>query len=329
MEKESIQSLGGKARAEALPPELRSEIASRAAAARWKIPRATHYGSLDIAGREIECAVLEDGTRVLSRIGFLRAIGRKGKAKGGRKYDEDFKLPVFLTAENLRPYIPHELLENSTPIDFLAPKGGKSMGYKAELLPLVCNVFLDAKEGGRLNANQTHIAEACRLLVRGFAVVGINALVDEATGYQDVRDRLALQKILEKFISDELLKWAKRFPDEFYMEMFRLKGWRWRGMAINRPSVVGKYTEDLVYDRMHPKLVEELKRLNPKDEKGHRKARHHQWLTADVGHPRLRDHLNGILALMRASRTWAEFKRLVDKAYPKGGVANLELELDQ
>jgi len=61
-------------------------------------------GDLTIGGAIIPCAVLEDGTRVLSRAGFIRAIGRTGKAKGGRLYDEEFKRPVFLTASNLKPF---------------------------------------------------------------------------------------------------------------------------------------------------------------------------------------------------------------------------------
>ena len=59
--------------------------------------------------------------------------------------------------------------------------------------------------------------------MRGFARVGIIALVDEATGYQEFRAREALEEILQKFISNELMKWVKTFPDEFYQQMFRLE----------------------------------------------------------------------------------------------------------
>ena len=80
----------------------------------------------------------------------------------------------------------------------------------------MCHVFLDAQEAGVLKPNQYHIAEACRILSRGFATVGIIGLVDEATGFQEVRDRLALQEILDRFLRKEFAAWAKRFPDEFY-----------------------------------------------------------------------------------------------------------------
>jgi hypothetical protein len=279
--------------------------------------KATHVGDLEIGGIRIRCAVLEDGTRVIAREGLLRAIGRTGNPKKG----ELFKLPTFLRADNLKRFISQELVSSSTPLMFRPISGGTvsrmSYGYKAEILPLVCNVFLDAREAEELRANQIHIYERCKILLRGFAVVGITALVDEATGYQEVRDRLALQAILDRFLRKELAAWAKTFPDEFYREMFRLKGWHWKQLSTKRPSLVGHYTKDLVYERLAPGLLEELEKLNPKDEKGHRKRKHHQWLTEDVGHPALAQHLYAIIGFMRASTTWEHFYRMVQRAFPK------------
>jgi hypothetical protein len=96
--------------------------------------------------------------------------------KGGRAYDDEFKLPVFLTANNLKPYISDELKENSSPIIFKY-KETQFIGYKAELLPQVCGVFIDADEAGVLTVMQKHIAQECRILLRGFATVGIIALI--------------------------------------------------------------------------------------------------------------------------------------------------------
>ena len=77
---------------------------------------------------------------------------------------------------------------------------------------------------------------ACELLMRGLAHVGIIALVDEATGFQQIRDRDALQAILDAYLRKELAAWAKRFPDEFYQQIFRLRGWQWKGMKIQTAS---------------------------------------------------------------------------------------------
>lgn len=282
-----------------------------------KIRKATHDGEITIGDITIPCVVLEDGTRLLSRISFIRAIGRKGKAKGGRAYDNEFKTPVFLTAKNLKPFISEDLIENSTPIQFVL-NGTQSIGYKAELLPQVCGVFLDADDAEKLNKNQRHIAEMCKILIRGFAEVGIIALVDEATGYQEIRRKEALQAILDKYLRKELAVWAKRFPDEFYKEMFRLRGWQWKKLSVSRPSIVGKWTKDLVYERLAPGIIQELENRNPVIQgKKYRKDRHHQYLTDDIGHPALANHLYGIIGMMRASSTWDQFYRLVQRAYPK------------
>lgn len=311
---------GGYARAEALSPEERSEIAKRAAVARWNNPllKGTHQGELRLGNKVLPCYVLEDGTRVIARAGVLRAIGRTGKAKGGRQYDNEFQTPVFLSAENLKPFVSEELIKNSTPIVF-SHNGTKRIGYRAEFLPQVCEVFLDAKDAAALRPNQKHIADACKILYRAFAKVGIVALVDEVTGYQEIRHREALQAILDKYLRKEFAAWAKRFPNEFYQEIFRLRKWDWKGRSTNPPQVVAKYTKDIVYARLAPGIVKELEVRNPRDEKGNRKVRHHQWLTEEIGHPALERHLYAVVGLMKIADSWDGFKKMIDRAYPKRG----------
>jgi hypothetical protein len=318
---------GGRARAERLSPEQRRDIARQAAEARWsaegklKVLRATHEGPLEIAAHVLPCAVLEDGTRVLSRFGFMQAIGRTGKAKGGRRYDEESKVPVFLTAENLKPFVTQELLDNSKAIPFRPLGGGGiAMGYRAELLTQVCNVFINAKFAGVLKANQEHIALRCKILSQGFALVGITALIDEATGYQDVRARDALAKILEAFVTKELRRWVSTFPPEYYKELFRLRGWQYPTLPQSqqrRPMMAGKITNDIVYARLAPGVRQELHRLTPRDEKGRLKHKLFQRLTERVGHPKLREHLASVVTLMRASDNWADFMKMLDRALPK------------
>lgn len=282
------------------------------------ITRAVSEGKAIINGIELPCAVLETGDRVFNRTEFMHSIGRKGKAKGGRKYDAEFEIPVFISAQNLQPYITDDLLNNSQPIQFIPEQGGQSqIGYKVELLPEVCNLFIDANEAGVLKPNQVHIAEQCKILVRGFQTIGIIALVDEATGYQDLRARDALEKLLEKYLTDHKLNWAKRFPDDFYKQMFRLKGWQYSSLGFSkRPGVAGKYTNDIVYERLAPKVLEELEKRNPKVN-GHRKDRHHQYLTEDFGHPKLKEHITGVIALMKAAPNWTSFRRMIERVYPK------------
>ena len=283
-----------------------------------KVIAGTPDKPLIIGDIEIPCYVLEGDIRVIARAAVLRAIGRTGKAKGGRQYDKEFQTPVFLTAENLKPFISSELEENSKPIEFLY-KGSKIIGYRAEFLPQVCEVFLDAKEENSLRPNQKHIAAACRILYRAFATVGIIGLVDEATGYQRMREERALATILEKLIAKELQPWTKTFPYEFYQLLYRLRGWSGPD-GHKRTHQVAHDTNDLVYDRLAPGVLDELKKKNPAITPGRRKKRHHQWFTPEFGHPKLKEHLVGVMALMRAAPNWTVFKRNLQRAYPKDGI---------
>lgn len=246
---------------------------------------------------------------------MYRALGRTGRGqKGGGPH-----LPFFLASKSVSPYLSEDLMMASTPIVFVPHNGGPAAyGYRAELLPLVCEAFLAAREAGALPYNQAHIAKQSELLIRGLARVGITALIDEATGYQEIRDKNALQAILDKYLAKELAAWAKRFPDEFYQQIFRLHKWEWKGMKVNRPGVVAHYTKDLVYKRLAPGILEELERKNP-IENGRRKSKHHQWLTPDVGHPALAQHLHAVIGLMRASANWDQFMLFIDRAFPRKG----------
>ena len=304
---------------------------------------AAHEGIITIGKAEIPCAVLEDGTRVLNQAGFLRAIGRARSPKAGTGVLSTVDgIPFFLQAEALKSFITDELLESTRPIFYRPKKAATgtdpqpdidgftryprtaSVGYNAELLPQVCEVYLNfrdksLKEHKKIPSRYEHIFDACDILMRGLAHTGIIALVDEATGFQAFRDRRVLQEILDRFLRQELAAWAKRFPDEFYKEMFRLKGWQWKGMRINRPQVVGLYTNDLVYERLAPGILDELRKLNPKDKKGRRKARFQQWLTEDVGHPALAQHMYALIGFMRACSDWKQFYGMVGRAFPKKG----------
>jgi hypothetical protein len=186
---------------------------------------------------------------------------------------------------------------------------------------------LDAERAGALRQNQKMFAEVAHILIRGLAHVGIVALVDEATGYQEVREKQALQAILDRYLRKELAAWAKRFPDEFYKEMFRLRGWEWLSISGKRPSIVGTYTNDLVYERLAPGILKELEARNPKDEQGKRRGKHHQLLTDDVGHPALAQHLHAVTGFMRASATWDQFYRMMNRAFPRAIQLNLPWEI--
>jgi hypothetical protein len=322
---------GGLARSAQLPAERRSEIARQGANARWAdLPYATHDGDLTIGEATIQSAVLNDKRRVLTQSDVMRALGRARQAKGRSYYDGDVNLPAFITAKNLKPFIPSELYVTSSQIEFRRKRGGKAYGYPAELLPKICGVFIDADEAGALTQRQKHIAQKAKLLLRGFAEVGIIALVDEATGYQDDRPKDELQKILAAYISPTLLPWTEKFPVEFFKEMFRVYGWPWPFNDDDYkgplgPRYAGKIIKKIIFENLPPGVLDELERLNPPNEKWQRKSRMAQLLSSDIGHPHVEKLVAVNTALFRVSDDRQAFWRAYARAFPKPGD---QLELD-
>lgn len=242
------------------------------------LPVARYAGTLSIGGSEIGCAVLEDGTRLLTQSDMMRALGRARQAKGRAFYDADVNLPAFLTAKNLKDFIPNDLYVTSSQIEFVMPNGQKAFGYRAELLPQVCEVYLEARDAGALVQSQLHVARQADILVRGLAKVGIVALVDEATGYQRDRGHDALRLLLERYIAEGLQKWIHTFPDSFFAELDRLYD-NAPTSPRSRPQYYGRFINKYVYDPIeHGYVKAELDKLNITDE-GKRRARFHQWLT--------------------------------------------------
>lgn len=333
-EKKPNRAKGGEARAAALTVEQRKEIARNAARARWKSdgPIAKYEGEFDVGESSISAAVLEDGRRIITQSSFLRAIGRSRSPKAGTGVLSTVDvLPFFLQADALKPFISNELELSSKPVFYQQKNGSKGVGYNAEILPEACEVYLRMRDAalaktGKVPVKYEHIIAACDVLMRGLARVGVIALVDEATGYQEIRDRRALQEILDQYLRKELATWAKRFPDEFYKQIFRLRNWEWKGMKVNRPQVVARYTNDLVYERLAPGVLLEIETRNPKTDSGYRKSKHHQWLSDDVGHPALTRHIDIVTNLMKVADSWDQLKLMVDRALPKYG-NTIEMDL--
>lgn len=314
---------GGLARARALSPERRKEIAVRAATARWQEPilKATHGSGdhpLRIGDFEIPCYVLEDGRRVLSLGGMVRSMGMSiGTAGGG---DGD-RLVSFATGKGIGPFISIELINRMrSPVRFQAPTGGMvATGYEATILPDLCDAVLAARKAGVLKAHQEHIADRCEFLVRAFARVGIIALIDEATGFQKDRAADALAKILEAFIAKELQAWVQTFPRDYYQEMFRLRGVDYPTDSVKRPQYFGMLTNDIVYKRLAPGVLDELKRVVERTDSGRPKTKYFQRLTQNVGYPKLREHLGAVVAIMKLSDDWHDFMRKLDRLHPRYG----------
>ncbi|MBQ4122118.1 hypothetical protein IJD44_00090 [bacterium] len=274
-----------------------------------------YEGELQLGNFIIPCYVLEDGTRILSGRGMQEALKMVDEAEEG-KQTSGTRLQRYLGQKTLEAFIYKEKEQDHyNPI--ICYKGSQRInGYEATVLADICDAFLEARKNIPLSPRQKIIAEQCEILIRGFAKVGIIALVDEATGYQYDRERFELQKILKAYVSDEILKWQLTFTDEFYREVFRLWGLPFIPKYIkNKPSFIGKLTTKYIYDQMPDGVVEKIKENIGRTEKGNYRYKWHQGLTPDVGKEHLKKQIYEVTTLMSISKTKEQFNDLFKQKY--------------
>ena len=228
------------------------------------------------------------------------------------------RLELFSSRKLIKPFVSSELSERiHSPLVFLTPTGGKAYGYNAEMIVELCEAVLSARQAGVLQKQQLGIAFRCEVLTRGLARLGIVGLVDEATGYQHIRAKNALEVILNRWLTKELLPWRKQFPDDYYRRIFELNNWPYDPASVKRPGVIGGWTNDIIYGRLGPGLKEQLQDYAGRDEEGRLKHHLHRYLTSTHGLPELQTHMAGVIALMKAATNWRQFKEMLQRAYPK------------
>lgn len=317
---QTFSQKGGRARAEKLTPAERSEIAKAASRARWakagkdtrpvepainEPPYSMFRGNLEIGDVEIEAHVLSDGRRVLTQREVVRVI--TGGRESGALNRYISRLPGADPAQ----------VANKT-IQFRVPGGPLGIGYEATLLVEICDLYLVARAAGSLSKSQLGLAAMAEVIMRATAKVGIIALIDEATGYQAVRSKQALQLKLQAFIAEDMAEWAQMFPPDFWIELARLEGVKYS--PRNRPIRWGKYIMMFVYDAVDPDVGAELRKINPDP---HFRKNHHQWLKQH-GREKVNNQVQQVIAIMKLCDDMADFRRKFAKVFQKGP---LQLEM--
>jgi hypothetical protein len=335
-EPKTPQSKGGSARAEKLPAETRTAIARAAAQKRWATQdRPVHHaldeGVVDLAGRSFRCAVLDGEIRVISGTEFMRVMGmyRSGALSTRRSEDDDFHFPLYLAQKNLRPFI----LEDEKLVDLLRhpiryrAEGSSSIaeGIPGTVLRRLLSVWVRAHAAGVLGSTQEVIAVKAQAFLDSLADLAIDALIDEATGYQKRRAHDSLQVLLKAYVLPEFRPYATKFPASYYEQIYRVMGWPYDASSSARTAYIGKLTNQLIYARMPAGVHDEIKRRNPLDPvTKRRKKKNFQLLTGGkqdplgLGEPLLDDLIKSTITLLRATPNgqWRFFEMLFNQAYP-------------
>jgi len=272
------------------------------------IPQATYWGELQIGDATLPCYVLETGERVFSLKGVV--VGLIG-TQGGQ-------LAEYLKVRTLKEYLPEDLTpdENGN-IPALVTfdtgafgVGATALGLPVEKLIDLCSAYSAAADKGSLTDRQQAIATTANAFLRACSKVGVIALVDEATGYQYAREEKALQFKLKVFLSEELRKWEKTFPDELWEEFARLTHWD-RPLHI-RPKSWGKLVMELVYGYLDQDVADWLRKHAPKPMKG---QNYHQWLSGQYGLKHLDRHIWMVIGIAKTCTTIGELQRIMAERF--------------
>ncbi|MFT8425734.1 MAG: P63C domain-containing protein [Liquorilactobacillus sp.] len=278
----------------------------------------THTGYIEIGDLTLYALVTRSGKRLITASDVFKAVG---KSRRGNVRVAGY--PAFIGARNLIQFIDDDLEKRLQPVKYRAKNGKIAEAYDATIIPRVADLYIEAHDKNALTKPQEEVYKRSLIIVRALAKLGITALIDEATGYQYDREAKALQKLLQAYISDDLMKWQMRFPREFYEQIYRLYGIsdRFDPSNVKRPQWIGNFTLKYVYGIFPDAVLNELKRKNPKIESArntmYRGHKFFQNLTENIGIPELDKHLNQLIIVMRMSKNKDDFDKNFRKMFSK------------
>lgn len=264
-------------------------------------PFAKWRGQIDLGGDPIDCYVLDTEQRVIALRSAIKAIAGVVSGNLG-SYIGTAALKSFINSD----LILGELVEFSIPGTQL-----RGSGMTTEHFEMICRGYVQALyQGVSMTDRQREIAIKCAVITAGLTRTGLDALIDEATGYQYERAEDALQVKLRAFIAEELRDWEKTFPDELWEEFGRLTNWQ--GSLHSRPKYWGKLVIELIYDTLDPDVARYLRENRPPVG-----VRWHQNLTENYGVRQLVSRCYEIVGLSKSCRTMAELRKKVAHHYGK------------
>lgn len=308
-------------------------------------PFAKYAGLLKMGSVSVEVYVLDTGDRIMSKRGavhaltgadhgklddfldvkplqpFLEAAKTAGENRGSKETNplkDRAKTAGEIAAENkgsdavtALKYKAKTAAEN---LSFFVPGAGWAQGITAERFEEIITAYVTALNAGALKTDrQREIAMRCAVMGTAYLRLGIIAAIDEATGYQHVREQDALQVTLQAYVSPHFRDWQKLFPDELWEQFGRLT--KWGGPLHSRPKWWGHLVNALIYDTLEPTVSEYLRANKPSPRLG---VAYHQWLTADFGARKLLEHIHQIIGIAKGCDSLWELKDKVALAFGSG-----------
>jgi hypothetical protein len=237
----------------------------------------------------VDCYVVEDSRRLIAIRGAVRAL-----TNGGREVGD---LATYIAR------IPGFQADSVAVAKFSVSDCGEAHGITSVDFVRILNAYVDAALAGRLRKSQAHLAVNAQTILRALQVVGLDALIDEATGYQDVRASDALSVRLAQYLRETAAPHKVTFKEKLVRELCRVYGHVYR--PGRHPRWLASVNEKLYRTIFDEDIAAGLKALNPEPRFG---SNHHQFISDEV-RPLMRDDLEVIYVLARTSGSAADFWR--------------------
>ncbi|MFH1157901.1 MAG: P63C domain-containing protein [Pseudomonadota bacterium] len=267
-------------------------------------PFAKWPGQIDLGGSMLDCYVLNTEQRVIALRSAIKSIAETDSGDLGS----------YIGVETLKPFINSDLILGGL-VEFSIPGTQlKGLGLTTEQFESICRGYVQALyKGAPLTDRQREIAIKCAVITAGLTRTGLDALIDEATGYQYARAEDALQVKLRIFIAEELREWEKTFPDQLWEEFGRLTNWK--GALHSRPKWWGKLVTELIYDTLDPDVAEYLKTHKPPPG-----VKWFQNLTETPGVRQLVSRCYEVIGMAKTCKDIRELRQKVAEHYGKKSV---------
>jgi len=320
--KNESKAVGGKARAKALSPAERSNIAKAAAAARWGYG-VTHKGNFkDAFGIDVDCYVLDDlnKTAVISQRGMAEIL--LNSESGGSA------LPRFANGQMISKALGAEIVKKiDNPLIFKGDHAGASgqfqgqvNGYEVGLLIDICHALVLAYGRDELSPRYERIVNQARIILGASAKAGIQGLVYALSGYDRTKEEVI--EAYKLYVREEAREYEREFSPELYEQWYRLYGLE--KPERGRPWEFKYLTIDHIYKplaRSHGKVFSLAK--SSKQSNGEKGDKIHMFLS-EIGVKALRTQIGKIIGMAIVSDSREQYERFIaEKIY---GQQSLDLK---
>lgn len=253
----------------------------------------TKRGVLQLGDAAFDVYVLETGARVCTQRTLVKSLGGSGG-----------KLTTLIGEKTAGA------LDLGEGIRFQTLDGIQALGRQVGDIGKLCAQIVELQMAGVLPPEKIDLARAANRLNAVLAGIALEALVDEVTGYQEVRAGDYLRSRLQFALREEMDEWQRMWKRATFQSICAVYGRRYLKGAPPRWL-------SAIIDKIHRRAFGEdvaraLRDLNP-DPKF--KSNHHQLLTDPVRRQFAAD-LAVVEALARISvRDRAGFWRRVDRYF--------------